>query len=96
MKKSRWARGGFDEPSFRDAPLGAGPESITPIVVMDSGLVASLRPGMTKEERSEKREERREKREERREKREERRGTDDKTHPQGRRDLRHRADAVSR
>ena len=35
-------------PSFRDAPLGAGPESIIPIVVMDSGLVASLRPGMTK------------------------------------------------
>src|SRR3981189_1368242 len=25
-------------PSFRDAPLGAGPESILPIVVMDSGL----------------------------------------------------------
>jgi len=24
--------------SFRDAPLGAGPESILPIVVMDSGL----------------------------------------------------------
>ena len=34
--------------SFRDAPLGAGPESIRTIVVMDSGLVASLRPGMTK------------------------------------------------
>ena len=30
-----------------DAPLGAGPESILPIVVMDSGLVASRRPGMT-------------------------------------------------
>jgi hypothetical protein len=26
-------------PSFRDAPLGAGPESILPVVVMDSGLV---------------------------------------------------------
>ena len=25
-------------PSFRDAPLGAGPESILPVVVMDSGL----------------------------------------------------------
>ena len=25
-------------PSFRDAPLGAGPESITTIVSMDSGL----------------------------------------------------------
>src|ERR1700676_4335127 len=25
-------------PSFRDAPLGAGPESILTIVVMDSGL----------------------------------------------------------
>src|SRR5882757_8861854 len=24
--------------SFRDAPLGAGPESILPVVVMDSGL----------------------------------------------------------
>jgi error-prone DNA polymerase len=24
--------------SFRDAPLGAGPESILPIVVMDSGF----------------------------------------------------------
>src|SRR5882757_329182 len=26
------------QPSFRDAPLGAGPESILPVVVMDSGL----------------------------------------------------------
>jgi len=34
--------------SFRDAPLGAGPESIRTIVVMDSGLVALLRPGMTR------------------------------------------------
>jgi hypothetical protein len=25
-------------PSFRDAPLGAGPESILPAVVMDSGF----------------------------------------------------------
>src|SRR4051812_12492119 len=32
--------------SFRDAPLGAGPESITPIAVMDSGL-SLARPGMT-------------------------------------------------
>src|SRR5579862_2749484 len=31
--------------SFRDAPIGAGPESILPIVVMDSGLAS--RPGMT-------------------------------------------------
>ena len=30
-----------------DALLSAGPESILPIVVADSGLVASLRPGMT-------------------------------------------------
>jgi hypothetical protein len=34
--------------SFRDAPLGAGPESITTIVSMDSGLDASHRPGMTR------------------------------------------------
>src|SRR4029079_5465665 len=34
-------------PSFRDAPLGAGPESITTIVSMDSGLDAPRRPGMT-------------------------------------------------
>src|SRR6478735_479683 len=34
-------------PSFRDAPLGAGPESILTIVVMDSGLGAPRRPGMT-------------------------------------------------
>src|ERR1700738_2086256 len=34
--------------SFRDAPLGAGPESILTMVAMDSGLVASRRPGMTK------------------------------------------------
>src|ERR1700737_4290842 len=33
--------------SFRDAPLGAGPESILSMVVMDSGLVAARRPGMT-------------------------------------------------
>ncbi len=30
-------------PSFRDAPLGAGPESILPIVVMDSGLARCTR-----------------------------------------------------
>jgi hypothetical protein len=35
--------------SFRDAPLGAGPESILPMVVMDSGLAAARRPGMTTE-----------------------------------------------
>ena len=29
-------------PSFRDAPLGAGPESIRPVVVMDSGLARKL------------------------------------------------------
>jgi len=29
--------------SFRDAPLGAGPESILPIVVMDSGLARFAR-----------------------------------------------------
>ena len=28
----------FPRSSFRDAPLGAGPESIVTIVVMDSGL----------------------------------------------------------
>src|SRR5581483_10582874 len=33
--------------SFRDAPPGAGPESITTIVSMDSGLTAARRPGMT-------------------------------------------------
>src|SRR4051812_22738258 len=31
-------------PSFRDAPLGAGPESITPAVVMDSGLARRCAP----------------------------------------------------
>src|SRR6266478_2300442 len=34
-------------PSFRDAPLGAGPESILPIVVMDSGLARCSQSGMT-------------------------------------------------
>jgi hypothetical protein len=29
--------------SFRDAPLGAGPESILPIVVMDSGFARFTR-----------------------------------------------------
>src|ERR1700712_2553974 len=29
-------------------PLGAGPESILPMVVMDSGLATSSRPGMTR------------------------------------------------
>jgi hypothetical protein len=29
--------------SFRDAPLGAGPESILPVVVMDSGLARFTR-----------------------------------------------------
>jgi hypothetical protein len=35
--------------SFRGAPLGASPESIRPMVVMDSGLAASRRPGMTED-----------------------------------------------
>jgi hypothetical protein len=39
-----------DLSSFRDAPLGAGPESMLTMVVMDSGLVASRRPGMTKQQ----------------------------------------------
>ena len=30
--------------SFRDAPVGAGPESILPIVVMDSGLAGFAAP----------------------------------------------------
>ena len=30
-----------------DAPLGAGPESILPVVVMDSGLARSLSSGRT-------------------------------------------------
>jgi hypothetical protein len=30
--------------SFRDAPLGAGPESILPVVVMDSGLAQERAP----------------------------------------------------
>src|ERR1700704_375794 len=30
--------------SFRDAPLGAGPESILPVVVMDSGLALCAPP----------------------------------------------------
>jgi hypothetical protein len=30
--------------SFRDAPLGASPESILPVVVMDSGLALSRAP----------------------------------------------------
>src|SRR5260370_36648495 len=34
-------------PSFRDAPLGAGPESILTMVDMDSGLATISRPGMT-------------------------------------------------
>ena len=37
-------------PSFRDAPLGADPESILTMVVMDSGLAAARRPGMTMEQ----------------------------------------------
>jgi len=35
--------------SFRGAPPGASPESILSIVVMDSGLAALRRPGMTTE-----------------------------------------------
>ena len=34
-------------PSFRDAPLGASPESILPIEVMIPGSLVSPRPGMT-------------------------------------------------
>jgi hypothetical protein len=30
--------------SFRDAPLGAGPESILPVVVMDTGLALTRAP----------------------------------------------------
>jgi hypothetical protein len=37
----------ISHPSFRDAPLGAGPESIDSMVVMDSGRAASRRTGMT-------------------------------------------------
>jgi hypothetical protein len=37
------ARAGNSWSSFRDAPLGAGPESILPIVVMDSGLARFAR-----------------------------------------------------
>jgi len=35
--------------SFRGAPVGASPESIRPTVVMDSGLGAQRRPGMTED-----------------------------------------------
>src|SRR6266478_3593231 len=34
---------GVFSPSFRDAPSGAGPESILPIVVMDSGFARFAR-----------------------------------------------------
>jgi len=34
----------FHPSSFRDVPLGAGPESILPIVVMDSGLAQTRAP----------------------------------------------------
>src|SRR5438045_8119271 len=34
----RRIQGPYQRSSFRDAPLGPGPESILPIVVMDSGL----------------------------------------------------------
>src|SRR6476469_191618 len=33
--------------SFRGAPLGARPESILTVVIVDSGLNATRRPGMT-------------------------------------------------
>ncbi len=39
--------------SFRGAPLGASPESILPMVVMDSGLVASATPRNDNMERAE-------------------------------------------
>ena len=35
--------------SFRDALLGAGPESTITIVSTESGLATSSRPGMTEE-----------------------------------------------
>jgi hypothetical protein len=35
--------------SFRDTPLGVGPESVLTMVVMDSGLARRARPGMTSE-----------------------------------------------
>ena len=34
--------------SFRDGPQGPGPEPITTGAVMDSGLAATRRPGMTR------------------------------------------------
>jgi hypothetical protein len=37
----------FVSSSFRDAPLGASPESIRTIVVMDSARATLSRPGMT-------------------------------------------------
>jgi hypothetical protein len=37
------------KPPFRDAPTGTGPESMRPVVVIDSGLIASRCPGMTAE-----------------------------------------------
>src|SRR6267142_2469664 len=37
-RRGRKRVSGIGNPSFRDAPLGAGPESILPVVVMDSGL----------------------------------------------------------
>jgi NAD(P)-dependent dehydrogenase (short-subunit alcohol dehydrogenase family) len=43
--ESRWVEVVTEVESFRDAPLGAGPESILPVVVMDSGLARSLSSG---------------------------------------------------
>ena len=43
------SRSPFPPSSFRDAPEGAGPESILTMAVMDSGLAAARRPGMTTE-----------------------------------------------
>jgi uncharacterized membrane protein YeaQ/YmgE (transglycosylase-associated protein family) len=41
---SKVERAALDFPSFRDAPLGAGPESITTIGSMDSGLALTRAP----------------------------------------------------
>jgi hypothetical protein len=44
-RRGRERVSGIKKPSFRDAPLGAGPESILSGVVMDSGLARSLSSG---------------------------------------------------
>ena len=47
MSSRRSAGAPLATSSFRDARLGAGPESITTDGVMDSGLATTSRPGMT-------------------------------------------------